>query len=59
MISVDEKKCPKDHKCPMMLRCPKKAISQEGFGAPKVDNSQCVECMFCVKHCPHGAFVKR
>jgi ferredoxin len=56
MIKVNLNKCPQDHVCPMIKPCPKKAIFQKGFNAPVVDNSKCIECMFCVKHCPHGAF---
>jgi Fe-S-cluster-containing hydrogenase component 2 len=58
MIIVNQKKCPEDHVCPMIRHCPTKAISQEGFKAPKVDTKKCIECMFCVNHCPHDVFEK-
>ena len=56
VIKVDGKKCPKDHKCPMIKTCPKGAITQEGFGLPKIDKSKCVECLVCVERCHTGAF---
>jgi len=59
MIKVNPDKCPQDHVCPMMRRCPKNAISQAGFKAPVVDVDKCIECMYCVNHCPHKAFEKK
>jgi ferredoxin len=56
MIKVNSQKCPQDHICPMIRQCPKKAISQNGFDAPVVDTQKCIECMFCVNHCPYKAF---
>ncbi|MFH1448085.1 MAG: 4Fe-4S binding protein [Candidatus Micrarchaeota archaeon] len=42
----------------MIPRCPKRAISQDGFGLPEVDGRKCVECLYCINHCPKGAFEK-
>jgi ferredoxin len=56
MITVDKSKCPKDHKCPMIKACPQQAISQKGFDAPAVDKDKCIECNYCVQHCPYSAF---
>jgi ferredoxin len=56
MITVIDERCPQDHRCPMIRACPQHAISQEGHKAPIVNSSLCVECMVCVKGCPHGAF---
>ncbi len=58
MIYVEESRCPRDRTCPMLLHCPSGAISQKGFNAPRVDNSKCEECFYCVNNCPHGAFRK-
>jgi ferredoxin len=57
MIKVTED-CPQDHPCPLIRMCPKQAITQEGFGLPKVDKDKCIECMICVKRCPYGAFIQ-
>jgi ferredoxin len=56
MIRVNPKKCPQDHRCPMIKQCPKKAISQKGVGLPTVDADKCTECLLCVKNCPRKAF---
>jgi Fe-S-cluster-containing hydrogenase component 2 len=58
MIAVDQGKCPQNHPCPMVKMCPKKAITQEGYHAPKVDNAKCIGCQVCVNNCPYGAFEK-
>ena len=58
MIEVINEKCPQNHLCPMIRKCPKKAISQKGFNAPEIDKSKCIECLVCVHNCPHGVFEK-
>ena len=55
MIIVDEKICPQDHRCPARRVCPVKAISQENFNLPKIDNKICIECQKCINFCPLGA----
>ncbi|MBN2881365.1 4Fe-4S binding protein [Candidatus Woesearchaeota archaeon] len=57
-INVINKLCPENHRCPMVRACPKGAIAQEGYLAPIIDSSKCVECMICVNNCPYGAFEK-
>ena len=57
MINVISSKCPQNHVCPLVKRCPVKAITQEGFKAPKVDTKKCIKCMYCVNNCGYGAFV--
>jgi ferredoxin len=57
MIRVIKERCPEDHVCPMIRLCPKKAITQEGFKAPKVNHDECIECVVCVNNCPHRVFV--
>jgi ferredoxin len=59
MISVNPKKCPQDHKCPMIPQCSADAISQKGVGLPKVDNSKCIKCGFCLANCPKAAFEEK
>ncbi|HGJ66274.1 TPA: 4Fe-4S ferredoxin [bacterium] len=56
MITVNKKKCPQDHVCPMIVRCKQKAISQKGVGLPIIDHEKCTECLICVKNCPKKAF---
>lgn len=51
MIVVREELCPQNHPCPVIKTCPVDAITQEGFGAPKVDNEKCICCCRCVKRC--------
>lgn len=36
-VKVNKDKFPKNHPCPAVGICPNKAISQEGFNAPLVD----------------------
>jgi len=56
MIEVIAEKCPQDHRCPLIKRCPEGSIGQEGFKAPVVDQKKCIECMLCVKNCPYEVF---
>lgn len=50
-IKIDPKKCPQNHKCPMIKMCPVDAISQEGNGLPIIDENKCIECGKCIKFC--------
>jgi len=43
MITIDPKKCPQNHKCPLIRICPQQAITQTGFELPKIDFSKCIE----------------
>jgi len=56
MIKIIEKKCPQNHACPLVLKCPAKAITQKGYNAPKVDNKKCINCLICVNNCPYQCF---
>ncbi len=56
MIIVHSVRCPKNHICPMVKKCPQQSIRQEGFAAPVVDAADCVECGLCVDTCPYGVF---
>lgn len=55
MIEVDARRCPQNHPCPTVRVCPTGAITQDGYGAPAVDQDRCVDCCKCVLSCP--AFV--
>jgi len=56
MIKIIEKKCPQNHLCPLILKCPAKAITQKGYNAPKIDKSKCINCLICVNNCPYACF---
>ena len=58
MIRVISERCPQNHKCPLVKKCPEQAIGQEGYNAPAIDRGKCVECLVCVKNCPNEAFAK-
>jgi Fe-S-cluster-containing hydrogenase component 2 len=58
MIKVDANKCPQNHPCPIIRVCPKKAISQKGYGLPVIDNSKCTNCGLCTRYCPTSAISK-
>lgn len=58
MIVVDPKKCPQDHRCPILPRCRVGAISQKETGLPTVDPEKCIDCGVCITGCPLGAFEK-
>ena len=59
MITVNKNKCPKNHKSHAVAVCPVKAISQDGFGLPVVDNEKCINCLKCIRFCPMGAIETR
>lgn len=54
-VKVIKGMCPQNHKCPAVKACPKAALIQDKFEAPKVDLSKCIGCKVCVKICPMGA----
>ncbi len=47
--------CPQNHRCPSVRVCPVGALSQNGVGAPVVDESKCTNCGRCLFSCPMGA----
>jgi ferredoxin len=51
VIRVISEKCPQNHICPLVKKCPEHAINQEGFKTPTVDHEKCIRCMICVKTC--------
>jgi len=56
-MKVNPKRCPQNHRCPAIRVCPTKAISQEGYGLPEVDDEKCIDCGKCVRFCPMNAFI--
>lgn len=50
-IKIDKNLCPQNHACPLIDICPMEAITQEGFGLPKIDDTKCIECGKCMKFC--------
>ena len=57
-IEVNKNRCPENHPCPIVRVCPTKAIKQNGFSAPTIDKSKCVDCGRCLRFCAYGAFVR-
>ncbi len=53
-VQVEVSCCPQNHACPAVRVCPVGALVQEGFQAPKVEET-CVGCGQCVAVCPKGA----
>lgn len=51
MIVIRKELCPQNHPCPTLRVCPVGAITQNGFGAPEVDNEKCICCCRCTKAC--------
>jgi len=47
---VVKERCPQDHPCPALPKCPTNAIIQNGYNAPEVIEEK------CIKICPTGAF---
>ncbi|MFA6419601.1 MAG: 4Fe-4S ferredoxin [archaeon] len=58
MIKVNSSKCPANHKCPLVIVCPVRAITQKEFNAPEVDTRKCIECLKCVNKCAYQVFEK-
>lgn len=54
-VKVTKSKCPQNHGCPAIKVCPSNALTQEGFNAPVVDISKCIDCGLCTQVCPMGA----
>ena len=56
-LIVIKERCPQNHPCPSMRVCPTKALKQDGFNAPTIDQEKCVHCGKCVRYCPKMALV--
>ncbi len=56
-LTVIQKNCPQNHKCPSVKVCPVGALFQEGDKAPTVDQNKCIKCAKCVNFCPKKALV--
>jgi len=57
-IKVITHKCPQNHSCPSVRKCPVKAITQNGYTAPVIDEDKCIMCGKCVKICPKKAIIQ-
>jgi Fe-S-cluster-containing hydrogenase component 2 len=54
-LIVRKEACPSNNKCPAVMVCPVKALSQKGVNAPAVDEKTCISCGECAVVCPKGA----
>lgn len=55
-VSVNEKRCPQNHPCPIVRVCPTGAVEQDGNKAPTINAEKCIDCGKCVRYCGYGAF---
>jgi Fe-S-cluster-containing hydrogenase component 2 len=54
-VKVNSNRCPQNHPCPALRVCPVNALTQDGYGAPKIDLDKCIGCKKCIGFCPMGA----
>ena len=54
-LKIVVENCPQNHECPAVKVCPVGALSQEGFQAPKIDETKCIRCGKCSNFCPKKA----
>jgi len=54
-MKVSNRRCPQNHRCPAIYQCPTGAITQDGYGLPKIDDEKCIDCRKCIMYCPMGA----
>ncbi len=57
-IQVIKNRCPQNHPCPSISVCPVGALTQNGYDAPVINESKCIDCGKCVRFCPMGALKK-
>jgi ferredoxin len=50
-LYVHQHYCPQNHRCPILGVCPTGAITQIGYGLPKIDTAKCIRCGKCVRIC--------
>lgn len=56
-IHIDAARCPQNHRCPLLTLCPVGAITQVGNGLPVIDETLCIACGKCVRHCGMEAII--
>lgn len=56
-LRVIKTRCPQNHKCPSLAKCPVGALKQEEYNAPIVDHNICIKCGRCSNFCPMNALV--
>ena len=57
-LTVDNLRCPQNHRFPLLTICPVVAITRSGFGLPVIDPKKFIECGKCVGHCGKQAIHK-
>jgi len=58
MVKIIKERCPANHTCPLVRACPKGAITQNDFDAPRFETTKCIKCNVCVNNCPYSCFVE-
>ena len=58
-LTIDELRCPQDHRCPLIPVCPVGAISQLGDGLTTIDPMKWIACGECITHCGRQAVHKK
>jgi Fe-S-cluster-containing hydrogenase component 2 len=54
-VKIVKEMCPQNHSCPAVRTCPEKALVQNGYSAPVIEQEKCLDCGKCVENCPMGA----
>jgi len=58
-LTIDPRRCPQNHRCPLVTLCPAGAITQQGMGLPVIDPDKCLECGLCAENCGRQAIDKK
>ena len=54
-VIIEQSLCPQNHPCPAVRVYPVHALTQNGYEAPLIDATKCVDCKRCIRVCPMGA----
>jgi hypothetical protein len=58
-LTINDKLCPQNHRCPLLRVCPVEAITQNGHELPVIDDAKCIECGKCTRYCGMNAVFKK
>ncbi len=54
-LAITPNRCPQNHPCPAVRKCPTGALYQKGYNAPRVQAKKCTACGKCTRYCAYGA----